>query len=65
MQQGFAADGSIKTVAVGRRRDSKYVSFARRFGDITIAAKLAARSLHAGIVVMAESSRARSRVPMN
>jgi len=44
----------------------RYVAFARRFIDVAIAAKLVARSFHAGIVVMVRAfPRERCRVPMN
>jgi hypothetical protein len=51
MQQGFAANGSIK-LSPSDDAVIRNVAFARRFMDVTIAAKLVARSLHAGIVVM-------------
>jgi hypothetical protein len=65
MQQGFAANGSIK-LSPSDDAVIRNVAFARRFMDVTIAAKLVARSLHAGIVVMVRAfPRERSRVPMN
>jgi len=65
MQQGFAADGSIK-LSPSDDVVIRNVALARRFIDVAIAAKLVTRSLHAGIVVTVRAfPRERSRVPIN
>jgi hypothetical protein len=56
MQQGSAADGSIK-LSPSDDVVIRNVALARRFIDVAIAAKLVARSFHAGIVVRSERSR--------